>query len=179
MEMPYTRTVSAKQSSPMRLGTIGSPGAAVRFDVSPEAHSVKVQTAANEDTETSPMSVKDKASPSVESPPAALDEPKTDETGDASETSDNDSSAPPATTSDPPVHPSPKDAARPDSTSIQPTPVVEKNESGAAEITPMPATPAPAVRLAYDPSTEKKRSNNNTVDEDAVVEEDKKALRSQ
>ena len=141
MEMPYSRTVSTVKATPMRKSSnIASPSpmSTVQFD---------------ENTEKSD----EKASPMAISGTTNITSPQATEERQATETpKENDDSSDKSVTkgAKPPMHPSPND--RPDPFSIQPTPA-ETKKQGPAKITPMPATPAPAVRLAYDPSTEKKR----------------------
>ena len=152
MEMPYTRTVSTVKATPMRKpSNMASPMSAVKFDASAE-----------------------KPSPMVINGTANITSPQAAEERKGTETPKDDQSSdmfviPGAK---PPVHPSPKD--KPDPFSIQPTPA-ETKKQGPAEITPMPATPAPAVRLAYAPSTQKRRKisggsqGDNDSDETSVV----------
>ena len=148
------------KATPLRKSTVlASPVSAVKFDVSAEK-STKPESDAKEGENPSPSPMAVKATASMESPQAA-DESKASETPK----DDSDRDIVPSATEDPRAQPTPRD--RPD-TSEQPTPV-ETKKPAIAEITPMPATPAPAVRLAYDPSTQKKRKVGGDVPTEATL----------
>ena len=145
-EMPYTKTVSAKKTTPSkRAPKKSSPiksvsKIAAKLEDVVESENVEAANVSPTNTDTGNN---DKKSPAVSecSPP-----------GNEKGAGLKDSPAASCARPDPPVQPSPSE--RPDS-SVQPTPA-ETKKPAPAKITPMPATPAPAVRLAYDPSTQKK-----------------------
>jgi len=146
-EMPYSKTVSGKtplkttdlHSSPITSNEKKSP-----TGVPPTKLTSPVVTGSGKKEESTVVS------------PKAGDSHQTT----AKDPSSDSSAVKTVSKNEAPAQPSPKD--RPDS-SVQPTPA-ETKKPAPAKITPMPETPAPSIRLAYDHSSRKKNRGGDAAD---------------